>query len=771
MNRTAVINDSDDWIPAIPCKTFIKVLLPEHPDTSTTRVVSKLKKTKVISKGRWKASGEDPKGSKPNENQIFHKMQDICDAVINVAQKCCSRSPTFLFRSHPYKCPESDSSYPTKTYPDGSFIFKNAANGASVSWFDIAVPVQYKQALTKKITGTKDDENVVKSLWSMHHVLRVDPSRRFTYGITVEGTSMRLWFSCHSAVVVSEPFNFTKEPDLLVSAVIAFAFASEEQLGWDGSVKLYHPVNDHPFYTFEFHEWKDDRITQTHTYRIIEPLSSETTIGTATRVYKAVLVDPETLIPLSGAKEVTLKDYWLETDRASEGEVHKAIHAAATNETEAQMLRDHLITIIHEGPVINALNGKADNTISIMNGLDLRKTKFKRFQLKHYNKKTRQVKFSSISHPALSSSHIDSQYVSFGTKRHLRIVFAEVGVPLCSIGNPHAFFATFRDIIIVLQVLVKLGYCDVSAENGLDCNGVGKLFNLEHAKLISVEGSHEIRTDTHAFMACEVAQGAYFSYTTSVTNLWNPKRGHQSLSEDFWERSENPHKFPFYPNALHDLESVWWICLWALLFHYIVEDTNRKRLHAQLRNASNIFSHTTPNGIVRQELLTTSRHFGAQFRAMYLDREFSSAADFLEFTRVVLHMFEGVHEHVLDCLNDRLESIPDTEWKWYDSSIDFTRQDEEDEEEEACHQEEEEDGTSEDGTGEDTGSDDDSDESGGDIDEEDEEDEDNNDSDGDDEKVDDRMEVSQLKRKAEMISGSLDVLSHRTKIANRSLAG
>lgn len=36
-----------------------------------------------------------------------------------------------------------------------------------------------------------------------------DLRRRFVYGLTIENTAARLWFSDRSQVVVSSPFDFT----------------------------------------------------------------------------------------------------------------------------------------------------------------------------------------------------------------------------------------------------------------------------------------------------------------------------------------------------------------------------------------------------------------------------------------------------------------------------------------------------------------------------------------------------------------------------------
>jgi hypothetical protein len=42
----------------------------------------------------------------------------------------------------------------------------------------------------------------------MQKIMKDDPCRRATFGMTIENTNTRVWFCCRSAVIVSESFNF-----------------------------------------------------------------------------------------------------------------------------------------------------------------------------------------------------------------------------------------------------------------------------------------------------------------------------------------------------------------------------------------------------------------------------------------------------------------------------------------------------------------------------------------------------------------------------------
>ena len=50
-------------------------------------------------------------------------------------------------------------------------------------------------------------------IWSLHNIMREDPLRRFTFGITVEDTDMRVWYHSRALLTISEPINFTTVRD------------------------------------------------------------------------------------------------------------------------------------------------------------------------------------------------------------------------------------------------------------------------------------------------------------------------------------------------------------------------------------------------------------------------------------------------------------------------------------------------------------------------------------------------------------------------------
>ncbi|KAI6027186.1 hypothetical protein EDC04DRAFT_2718178 [Pisolithus marmoratus] len=79
---------------------------------------------------------------------------------------------------------------------------------------------------------------------------------------------------------------------------------------------------------------------------------------------------------------------------------------------------------------------------------------------------------------------------------------------------------------------------------------MGKVADLEYAKLMGPKTTHELRTGTLEYMACEVEAQEYLFI------------GHD-LIIPYGTTFEPPFRF----NPLHDMESIWWIPTWVLYYH------------------------------------------------------------------------------------------------------------------------------------------------------------------------------------------------------------
>ena len=81
-----------------------------------------------------------------------------------------------------------------------------------VYWRDLTCPFEYEFGDGDEIdvrssihlpTMSDDVQNEDKLIWSLHHELRSDARRAFSFGVTVDETKLRVWLGCRVAL-----FNF-----------------------------------------------------------------------------------------------------------------------------------------------------------------------------------------------------------------------------------------------------------------------------------------------------------------------------------------------------------------------------------------------------------------------------------------------------------------------------------------------------------------------------------------------------------------------------------
>jgi len=104
----------------------------------------------------------------------------------------------------------------------------------------------------------------------------------------------------------------------------------------------------------------------------------------------------------------------------------------------------------------------------------------------------------------------------------------------------------------VLQLIHGSGWVhrDISIGNVYLYEGHGLLGDLEHAKNTADHSDHwhEAKMGTIDFMAVEVMELEFFFCPPLDEGIWAPEQ------------------LPFHYNAMHDIESAWWIGLWMLFF-------------------------------------------------------------------------------------------------------------------------------------------------------------------------------------------------------------
>ncbi|KAI6032186.1 hypothetical protein BKA83DRAFT_4210425 [Pisolithus microcarpus] len=543
-------------IPSVSLDYFESHALPPLPEgVDVTKIKESLRDAAVWSKDsqRWAVFKRNPKKSRKSEDNAFKPLSRVFDAVVREARQTIgNRETTLIYASRPTKLPTSERS--NSTHPDAYLLLreKKSINDKTDtsndshrdSWNDIAVSFEFKKG-----TGEEDcEDDDEKVMWSLHHIMRSDPCRRSTFGVTIEDTQMRFWFTCRAITLVSKPFNFFTEPEHLIHFFCSLAFANEQQLGWDPTVQRVC-VEGKPQYNITVCT-DEGKETVYQTTKMISDFSADAMQGRGTRVFR-VRLTLQNGQPVHNAQPFVLKDSWRELDRAREDEILVEIFDGLGKKYGTKKVseaRDYFLTVLAAGDVI--MDGKKDKTTSLLRDADELPPDFglPADDLLEW-KPTRTgeglaPKFSCVP-PSVKKSKIHHRI-------HYRLVFKEVCEPIHDLNRLDTVFKTLMDIHKALQLLHSIGWVhrDLSTGNVLYWGGMGKLADLEYAKHIDSSTTHEVRTGTLEFMACEVEAQKY---------LFGPYR----LKAPGEDRNWCPFKF----NPLHDMESLWWIATWTLYYH------------------------------------------------------------------------------------------------------------------------------------------------------------------------------------------------------------
>ncbi|KAL5532038.1 hypothetical protein ACEPAF_5602 [Sanghuangporus sanghuang] len=604
---------------------------------------------------------------RPKTRTVFHPLEDIFIQVAEAASHQASGlAQTFVLRLLPNDIPQSERA--SKTRPDGCVVFKEAedlaqeADNIVYRWYDFALTCEFKL----RDTDEKRDDNVTKIVYSMQHTMTLDPCKRFTFGITIENTNMRLWFCSRAIMVVSEAFNFITQPEILVHVFLSLAFASKPELGWDPTIRVVDPDAQKRVYLIEVHgQW----------YEVLEVLSdfgADAIIGRATRVFRVKLLDTDQIF--------VLKDVWVEEDRALEHEIYAFILddvERTFGKDSRRLVASHMLTPA-DNWLIKTIDGQDDHTKAIMmRGYE--PTFEQTFKLvasvpddKDGSKSVAPMRSTDRELHDELNMHLGSRIASerhqavLRHRKHYRILFVELALPIWAVTNLHDSFLVLRDCAIALKFIHGSGWIhrDISAGNVYYFDGRGLIGDLEYAKKITIDGTHQMRTGTPDFMAIEAMSNCYlflpsrYSVKAHRSRL-EAKKSNKDPSSVLPQRSGRP---DFVQNEAHDIESLWWISIYILFFNGDVahEETGQQR-HARKVWIQRIF----PSGFstTRQHFLIDEKEFHEG--VSWLPATFREPADELDSLRDCLvgcyHEFEAafprIYKEVFSDLNDQAIDI------------------------------------------------------------------------------------------------------------------
>ncbi|KII95753.1 hypothetical protein PLICRDRAFT_693902 [Plicaturopsis crispa FD-325 SS-3] len=520
-------------VPALPWDEFEHYLPPNCVDIPA--VVKLLKKRRHIAKNRWTAFATDPMKMKGDETKVFKHLDTAVIAKIVCASAECllpefrDRKPTSKPMQNPHKIPES-TDRTNASRPDGVMLLLES----EYEWDGIVSPEEFKKFIDAKSAY----DNKCKIIWSLHHIMRSDPCRRFTFGITIDNVSMRVWLCSRACMVVSDAFNFTTDFAKVIRVYSSLAFGTKTELGWDPTFRSLPGVSPKQ-YEIDVFEGPDKQKNTYSVVKIIWDVGAEFSQGRATRVYEALDAAGDTF---------AIKDVWREQDRDPEGDILKAFHTKISGGT-SKVDKELFMEMTQHGDVI-VDNNIDDSLHTIMHGRSFPEV------------------YGYLS--LLQQPKSDAQRPGGHAMRrvHYRIVFPGVGLAIHELDNLGERLVVLRDAVKGLKIMSDHNHVhrDVSVGNLLAfrrdgqswTSTRGKLSDFEYAIDMASEAlAHSIRTGTIDYMA-----------------MFQPDL--DDIDDSVAEDSEPAPLIAtpdvvFRHNFLHDLESTWWIASWNVFAHVPLE--------------------------------------------------------------------------------------------------------------------------------------------------------------------------------------------------------
>ncbi|CCO31396.1 hypothetical protein BN14_05437 [Rhizoctonia solani AG-1 IB] len=520
--------------------SLIDTVLAPIPEELMTNVCEELVSagcidTSDVNNPKWRCMTQNPSTSARQEGEAFEFLQTITEDIAHHSQS--QIPPSNLHRRLRIAGNVTPLGARRNTSrPDGYFYLGDSALNTA-QWNDIVMPMEFK----KKRTSQN----------------QIDASQSLCCGLDD-------WKS-------------------LVRIVLSILLANPIQLGYDPSIKIAPPTGTEPSYDITVYNPDTGETTIYRTTRMLSDIGVDSMVGRGTRVWKVQkLVNGVPTLP-----EYVLKDTWVYADREAE-------HIMLIEIREEQpSYAQHFLTPLDYGyvPLDPNLPSVPDNTDNMLGGRKSLRPTGKVIELRGRAPSAAALclKTSSTTRDSVGcfdevpsspqGGFRDFGYLSKHPRRHYRIVFEECGAPVHDLRK-------FKDIFVAIQGGWR-------ASGSLQERGV--ITDLEYAKVIrDTSMSHDVKTGTATFMATEVAAMEHKRLgLLQASNLAALTLEELDLIKQGKEGSPplEPTLPPFRHNALHDMESIWWLCIWVIFYLVPTKESARK----YYSNYRDLFKHPDPD--------------------------------------------------------------------------------------------------------------------------------------------------------------------------------
>ncbi|KAL1760728.1 hypothetical protein FB107DRAFT_269774 [Schizophyllum commune] len=573
-----------------------------------------------------------------NEKTVYAALTDICDEVI----ACCAAvrddlSPTTRLVSNgntpliglKHNCAPCD-----------AFHYLIGDHDHELNIYDCVCNVQYK----KIFDATNVQDNNLKVIWDLTQIMRMDPRRRFTLGMTFAETTVRLWHYNREVLVVSEAFDFNKNFKILIDAYARLSFATMPELGFDPTITLLPPSPA----SVAAASQRQFRIAVGNMFyiatQVLADCCPKNGFGRCTRIFSAYKEGG------SAGKTFIIKDCWVEATRDTESTTLKLIEADILSFDWQKKCHPPLddvedLASYKSDRIVDSLYGKLtpeERTrffVSMINGVEVavdgRPDDTRDVIANGYVFPNHRHMFCVASDSVMQdgTKYISTWQGTVGNeadlaqprevvgcffrpivqRKHHRLIM-EKGLPLSQIKDANKVFSVVSDAAYGLFILHCIGWLhrDISADNILQMpNGRGVLADLEYTKKASDPRTRSFRTGTPDFLAIEVAYRQYLNPASDDDDVLF------RVQADATDGDSDT--LPWRFRDTHDLESIWWLCLW-LLFHH----TKKRRpagydLLAQSDACNELFPGVLKVTQRRRELLTEKQKLAVAMRTLPFD--------------------------------------------------------------------------------------------------------------------------------------------------------
>ncbi|KAI0754582.1 hypothetical protein C8Q80DRAFT_375939 [Daedaleopsis nitida] len=463
---------------------------------------------------------------------------------------------------------------------------------------DIGCNLEYKLG-----DGTADvRDNRLKAVSGAVHILNNDPARDFTYSITIENTALSIWYWSRSYSTRTKPFDCTKNVKSTIKALASFLFATEEQLGYNPSIRYCSQkeggkTTHHLVYKVENRFFK--------TTKTVSDYPNLGVTGRGTRVFEVVEVPSfDDLHPVEGALPKVLKHVWLEQQAKTEKEILAMVfeRLEALQENEAELKKRVLLMAdarteadefsriereVRDGEHRNYFltidcDERGLPSKSLPHGASANPTLFSKDPRPMKPAKThRSGGVPSL--PCWNPRHHRCRHrikgCSHRRRRGLLCIRRYVRPSTRSTISTRSSgrLRTASEATTIFLNLVGWVHRDISSGNLLwdPQVGHGILSDLEYGKdMKDIQGSGDPKTGTPPFMAVEIATGRLLRAGTRTDDPFEAPPVSSSEPQPQLHGNGVQHIFP------HDSESFLWLVLWMLSERLLIDEAEQSLLIA-----------------------------------------------------------------------------------------------------------------------------------------------------------------------------------------------